>query len=528
MVFVPKWEKYRERKPTREVELNLEHSLSQAISHCYITTYDGRFVNLVNNNVADKPTNVQYNNDGLDFSQNYIETSHPIFYDGNDFTFLFSAKRTGATDGGGIFSDTLPANWGVSGFSANFKSTGLLCYAGNTIVNHKTLANFGVGDIVSSGSVGEVGKELTIVQDGEFVETGYYARGVLASTQASPYNAAIGTYYDRSSSLVMRGTLYYLYFYNRALSKLETASLYENPYQILKPRRKWFVLGAGAGGGTSISATTDSLTISEKSAGVNAQHAVNATTQALSLTEYNATVSAAKNINATSDVLNISTNPATVNASHRINVVTQALTINENSAVVVINAGTQINASKQALTIAGQSATVNASKSIAATMQPLAITEYAASVGIGSKIAATSQALTINEQQATVKANKSISAATQALTITEHNATLSTSQKIAATTDSIVITDYAATVKVNRNIEVSTDAITLTDFNAAVIAAKALNATTQSLNITEFNATIQSANAALLLHNDTIYVKSGYNTLLAKSGNSTLLQKTKH
>ncbi len=104
---------------------------------------------------------------------------------------------------------------------------------------------------------------------------------------------------------------------------------------------QWAMLGyVPATGGTDIAASTDTLTLTENVATVNAETNVNAGVDALTLTENQATVQLVTNIAAGVD----------------------ALTLTEFAASV--NAETNVQANVDALTLTGQTATVNAETSI--------------------------------------------------------------------------------------------------------------------------------------------------------------------
>jgi len=157
-------------------------------------------------------------------------------------------------------------------------------------------------------------------------------------------------------------------------------------------------LNRSAGSDTNISATRESLTLTEYAASVAWNKSISATTDALTFTEYAANVALNKNISATRD----------------------ALTITEFAASVAWNKG------------------------ISATRESLTFTEYAASLAFGINVSATSESLTFTEYAASVSLNRNIAATVEALTFTEYAASVSTSgnYNISATSESLTLTEY--------------------------------------------------------------------------------------
>ena len=133
--------------------------------------------------------------------------------------------------------------------------------------------------------------------------------------------------------------------------------------------------------GTTVTATTDALIITENSAGVNAETNTNATTDVLALTENAATVSLGVGVNASTDALTLTEQAASVNAEVNANATTDALVITENAATVTLVVS-GITATTDALTLTENVATVNAATNVTTTTDTLTVTTYAATAGL--------------------------------------------------------------------------------------------------------------------------------------------------
>lgn len=102
------------------------------------------------------------------------------------------------------------------------------------------------------------------------------------------------------------------------------------------------------GGGTTVNATSDSLTLTEYNPSISINVGVSATSDSLTLTEYSATVSTTTDVtvDATSDSLTLTEYAATVSSGALIEATTDSLTLTEYPASLTIDvnisAGTQV------------------------------------------------------------------------------------------------------------------------------------------------------------------------------------------
>lgn len=145
---------------------------------------------------------------------------------------------------------------------------------------------------------------------------------------------------------------------------------------------------------TNITATLDSLSLSLLSTTVQAlvDVNINATLDTLSIASFNPTVEALLdvNINASLEALALSTFNSTVSAgvNTNINATLSALSLSNLPTTVEHNPGLEVNVRIQALNMAGNQATIQTliNKNIAATLEGLTVSSLATSITVGELI----------------------------------------------------------------------------------------------------------------------------------------------
>lgn len=135
-----------------------------------------------------------------------------------------------------------------------------------------------------------------------------------------------------------------------------------------------------------ITATPDTLVITEHQAAVAQAINVNTTGDALSVTEHAAVVSQEINVNAAADALVATEHAATVSLSMEIAATADALGITEHAAAVDLSAGISIAATADSLGIVENPATVSLSMGVEATAASIAVTEHAATVSLAPAV----------------------------------------------------------------------------------------------------------------------------------------------
>lgn len=177
-------------------------------------------------------------------------------------------------------------------------------------------------------------------------------------------------------------------------------------------------------GGTTVSATTDSLSLTEYPATVNAETSLTATSDTLAITEYPANVNAATNVSANIDPLAITEYSATINAVTNVQASTATLTLTENNATVQAGNNVEVSASAGSLSITEFNATVNSSTIVSAGTDPLVITEYPTSVSSGTNVQSTTTSLSLTEYPSSISIDVAVQANAGSLTLTPFSVTV--------------------------------------------------------------------------------------------------------
>lgn len=213
---------------------------------------------------------------------------------------------------------------------------------------------------------------------------------------------------------------------------------------------------------------------------------VTATLDTLSITDFNTTVEALVNIDidATTDTLSIADFNTTVTALVDLSVSATLDTLSITNFNTTVLANTEISASLDTLSITDFNATVQAGENndIIATLDTLSITNFDASV--------------------TALVDVNIAASLDTLTITDFNAIIQVGSNtdISATSDSLSITDFDTTVSalVNTAINATSDSLTIANF-AAVIVEGAPVVITATITFAANIDTIETANINTIL-----------------------------
>ena len=198
--------------------------------------------------------------------------------------------------------------------------------------------------------------------------------------------------------------------------------------EYLIPEGGFFSEGAAAPD-VSVSATCDSLTLTEYGATVTVKLdiSVPATCDALTITEYAATVNAEVSITAETDALTLTTYDATVTFGYGVDCTTDELTLTTYAAGV--KADTNIAAEISNLNLSTYKASVGENTSVTATCDTLTLTANTATISFDVNITTTPDELTITGLSATVSGNVNVSATCDALTVTTKYAVVSFDSK---------------------------------------------------------------------------------------------------
>jgi hypothetical protein len=245
MVFIPRWEKYKNKKPAGVAEINYAHELTRGIYLAYFFNENIDSVDLIRPqlfNGAETRAGALHTNSGYVKTYN---TYSPASVSG--VVRVTPAVMPSAVGYGGIvhkdsafqiaWNHASPAYQGVLTCNGN----GAWPTASFNITNtdKQTLA-FTIGNFSMKAYKDGVLQN----QNSGLVFTGNTDRLVLANNS-----------YSVTTSNQLAGDFVYDYFYlyDRVLSDAEVAAINEAPYQFLNPRRKWFVFGTSGSTGLSLS-----------------------------------------------------------------------------------------------------------------------------------------------------------------------------------------------------------------------------------------------------------------------------------
>ena len=137
-----------------------------------------------------------------------------------------------------------------------------------------------------------------------------------------------------------------------------------------------------AAAGTEISASVDTLTLTDNNVTINAETSFATTLESLALTSYPVTVNAETGIEATFDSLALTEYEASIKADTSIAAATDGLTLTDYNATVSL--GVNINPTADALALTDFNALINAETNITVGVDSLSLTAFNASVAIGS------------------------------------------------------------------------------------------------------------------------------------------------
>ena len=243
------------------------------------------------------------------------------------------------------------------------------------------------------------------------------------------------------------------------------------------------------GGATEIDGTTDTFSISEQAASVNAANNIAGALDTLTLAAQAAAVNAANNVDGTVDALSLAEQAASINAANNLSAALDALTLAEQAGAVSL--GVNIQGNTDAFTVSELAAQI--ARTWNAAVDALTLGEQAAVVGSARDFSGTVDALTLAEQSAAINAANNIDGAVDALTLTEPQASVQTGAGISGTSVSLSIAEQAATVLTAFTLDAGVDLLTVGEQAATVSLATSLDGTLATYTVGELQATVLAA-----------------------------------
>ena len=263
--FIPKKKEFWLKKPVDNVELGNKYSSDQ-FTNAYIFNQNGP-IQLHRRDIVSE-TGISYDYDGMHVdgvAGSNITLDAPIDVSSGEGTLIFRVKKgfPAATNiSEGVFSDKIVSNISTSGLSLDIRGGdgGILLILGAGLLTCTTTNYFGdlqYHNIIVLYSVNNVS---SIFIDGK--EVNYTIRDISPSSiTPSINNAKLGAYYSDATSWRSKISLDYLYSFNKRLSLDEAKYIQSAPYQILKPRKKYYIFGTV----TTLSTLAPSLNVGTSS-----------------------------------------------------------------------------------------------------------------------------------------------------------------------------------------------------------------------------------------------------------------------
>lgn len=221
-------------------------------------------------------------------------------------------------------------------------------------------------------------------------------------------------------------------------------------YDNISASSNWVTVGSWAdsgGGDTSVSASTDALTLTENAATITLNVNVSTNVDVLTLTEYQASIGTDTNVSASTDTLTLTEYQSSITLDVAVNTNLDTLTLTENQASVALDVNITTN------------------------LDTLTLTEYAANIQAGENVNVNTNvdALTLTEQQASIANDVNVTTNVDSLTVSTNQATIDLMLEVLANTDTLTLTTYQSTLTRNVNVTAANDALTLTEYAATVV-----------------------------------------------------------
>jgi len=233
--------------------------------------------------------------------------------------------------------------------------------------------------------------------------------------------------------------------------------------------------GALGGGGTTVSATTESLQISTNQASISLDQAIAAASHSFQLATNQSTISLNRTISADVVAIELQANQANVSADKTISANVQSILVDTFAAST--SAGTQILAA----------------------VQGIALTANQAQVFNDTALSATTQGIELGTNPANVVLGASIGSGSQGIDLTAFQAGITLDVTIQGSLHSISVETLAASVGLGSQIDAFTEALQLTTHGAVVEFGSAIQASTEQIYLSTFGATVSGDTAAILV-----------------------------
>jgi len=242
-------------------------------------------------------------------------------------------------------------------------------------------------------------------------------------------------------------------------------------------RSQWDVgaFAVATGGGTTVSAVTESLQVSTSQASISLDRAISASSHSFQLATNQSTISLDRTIGANVVAIELQANQASVSADKTI------------------------SANVQSILVDTFAASTSAGSQISAAVQGIALTANQAQVFNDTALSATTQGIELGTSSANVVLGASIGAGSQGIDLTAFQAGITLDVTIQGSLHSISVETLAASVGLGSQIEAFTEALQLTTHGAVVEFGSAIQANTEQIYLSTFGAVVSGDTAAILV-----------------------------
>jgi len=276
--------------------------------------------------------------------------------------------------------------------------------------------------------------------------------------------------------------------------------------------------GVLGGGGTTVSAVTESLQVSTGQASISLDQAIEAALRNLSLSTGHGVVSLDRTLGANVEAIHLRTNQAGVAADSSFSASVQSILVGTFAAST--STGTQLSATLQGIALTTNQVQVIRDTALSAVAQEATLTTQPANVVLGASIGAASQDIALSTFMAQVIRDIALSADSQGMEIHTDPANVTLGSAIAGDSQGINLTTFqsgielevtiqgsmqnisvetlAASVGLGSNIAAFTEAMQLTPQGFAVEFGSSVEASTEQVHLSTFGATVSGDLAAIL------------------------------
>jgi len=252
-IFIPRWEKYRDKKPSGLYEINESNELSVGLVN-HVTALENGIYDAVNGKIVSTEGLAGYYETSSDSGESALGMTGAQAINSLAVDFIvqdqslteYTAIQAWETNS--LVKHVVADMWAgsvlkwVAECTSNYVA-GALQDGNNVLLKSGGSVVVGRNDFAQTFSVNDSGR-VGIYQSGVAVpSSNLWVAGVVPNIPNLPTQCPIG---HNGSDAPLNGKFIRNSFYNRELSADEIAELHDAPYQILKPRRKFFTMSSAS------------------------------------------------------------------------------------------------------------------------------------------------------------------------------------------------------------------------------------------------------------------------------------------